>query len=674
MARSIQVEVIVDSTRATTGFAKTGAAASKMDKDLQHAVKGALSGSGAFEHLGRSLAFASGGFVAFAGASEALRASIDAARDTQVAQKALAAQIKTSGETFQASQQAIDKAGLSIAKFGFTSEDSLQALTILDRATGSVSKSIQYQGIAANIARAKNISLSQAALILGKAYDGQTTSLKRLGVEIPKGVKGYQAINIAAQKFAGQARANTTEAQRFSATLHDTEVIIGTALLPTLNKLLTEIGAWLTKMNQSGRLQRDVNTAVKDGTAAFEVMKAIIVPLAAAFQGLGKAVGGTKNELELLLGVFAAFKGAALLREIGLVSTAVGGIGASAVVAGGEVDALDAKLGLLARNPALAIAGLTIADVLLGKKALTTQATAGFAGGAHGSPYQKGSDLNDLFQAGLAGKSGTISVPNGGTINTNNLSAMERKAYADGLKKGLLAQAHGIAGFFKGLGQTSGVPKVSVPSGTAGGSYASGSLSGAGTLLGGGRFSGSGVDLSLRHFGLPGAISGSYADRRLTGLRLPGKISGSMAGEGYSLPLSLQLLAAKAGAGIGTSSAAAAQIKKYDEALLKSHRLSLQGQIDVYNDIAQQNSILGNTVKQTAAISSRKLLAGIHFASLADKKAAEGAVAAAQAHGGHLTPLAAQVLHVNLDGKTIAKVVTGHQNKQTLRNTSSTRN
>ena len=234
MARKLIVEIIADPTAYTAGLVKAGettkAFATEMDR-AGSSVKG----------FGRSLAVSAGGFLAVAGAADLLKTSIQAAQGAAVAQRSLATQMKTSGESFAANSAAIDKAGLSMAKFGYTSTDSEQALATLDRATGNVSKSIQIQGVAANIARARNISLNdKRRCCSGKPTTATRTAWKRLGIELPKGTKGWDAIYLAAQKFAGQAKANTTESERFQATLHDTEVIIGTALLPTINKLLDE--------------------------------------------------------------------------------------------------------------------------------------------------------------------------------------------------------------------------------------------------------------------------------------------------------------------------------------------------------------------------------------------------------------------------------------------------
>ena len=320
------------------------ASSAHAERDIGKATRGALASTGVFSGMGRSLAFASGGFLAFAGVGDILTKSVEAARGQEVVQRQLAAQIKASGSSIALYGKQIDQADLSLAKFGFTSDDAESALTFLVRATGNVTTALRINTVAAEVARATGRTLTESALLLGKAYDGQTTGLKRLGVELPKGVKGMEAINITAQKFAGQAKAGTTEAEKFGATLHDSEVIIGQQLLPVLNKYLAKGATWLDQMNRSGRLQKDVKTGIHDVGDAIQATEAILGPFVTMFKDFGKAVGGTKNELELLGLAFITLEARAKLIKWGLISTGVKTVGAEAVVAEGEVTALAGSL------------------------------------------------------------------------------------------------------------------------------------------------------------------------------------------------------------------------------------------------------------------------------------------------------------------------------------------
>jgi hypothetical protein len=285
VARTITVDIVGDASQLERTFRRTAKSAETFGHRMNKNFGEVRSGTGAVLAFGRSVGLVGIALGALDASTKFITGSIAAAQDNVVAQRALAAQMKATGESFQANQDLIDKAGLSLAKYGYTSEDSEHALTVLDRATGSITKSIQLQGLAADIARAKNIDLAAAAAIVAKALSGQTTALRRAVPGLEKNAKGYDLIREAQQRMAGQAAANTTPLERFHTALHDTQVIIGSALLPALNTGLTALGKWLDKLNRSGALQRGLNTAVKDGTP-------LVHGLAKAFRLLGGAVAG----------------------------------------------------------------------------------------------------------------------------------------------------------------------------------------------------------------------------------------------------------------------------------------------------------------------------------------------------------------------------------------------
>ena len=201
----IAVQLVADTIQYTKGLTKAAAQTEEFGATLNKTSKG----------IGRSLAFRPAASSRIAGATDLLRASIDAARDTGVAQKQLAAQVKASGESWQANQAAISKAELSLEKYGFTSEDSAKALTVLERGTGKITEAMKLQGAAADLARAKNETLSDAANTLAKVFGGQETALRRAVPGLDKQAHGLDLIAEAQQRLSGQAAAGTTVSEKF---------------------------------------------------------------------------------------------------------------------------------------------------------------------------------------------------------------------------------------------------------------------------------------------------------------------------------------------------------------------------------------------------------------------------------------------------------------------------
>ena len=132
---------------------------------------------------------------------------------------------------------------------------------------------------------------------------------------------------------AGQARAGTTDAERFNAVLHNTEEIIGTAILPTLNKYLREGAKWLTQMNESGKLQKDVTKISHD-------LATVVGDVTGAFKLADRVTGSFKNTIALLLGLKVVSVMGGWAKSIGLV-------GSAATTAEGKVVAMRTTLGAL---------------------------------------------------------------------------------------------------------------------------------------------------------------------------------------------------------------------------------------------------------------------------------------------------------------------------------------
>ncbi len=280
-----------------SGARASSAASRSAENDLGKLTRGALAGSGVISSLGRSLAFASGGFIAVAGGATLLHNAISDALTLASTQAEVDKQLQTTGKSWDQYKKQIQTALQAESNLsGFTNQDLLQSFLYLERQTGNVGTSLRLTSVAADVARGRNIALSSASLALAKALGGSSTALRRLGIIVPKTLKGMDALNFVAAKFAGQADAGATSADHLKASFVDASEIIGTGLLPTFNRLTGELTDWLAKMEESGRLQRDVNEAVSIAGGLFHTLGAVI-------KTVDEVTGSFKNTLELLVGL-----------------------------------------------------------------------------------------------------------------------------------------------------------------------------------------------------------------------------------------------------------------------------------------------------------------------------------------------------------------------------------
>jgi hypothetical protein len=257
------IEVVADPRKLTRGLQQATASTKKFSREMDSAGRGVLSGTGLMKSFGRSVAFASGGFIAFQGASKFLTDSVNAAREAGVAQRSLAAQMQAAGESFKANREAIDEAARSYAQFGFQNDEVIQSLTVLERGTGKINDALKLEMLAADIARARNLELAQAATVVAKVFGGQETALRRVVPGLEKTAHGWDLVREAQQKMAGQAAAATTPVEQFQASLHDTQETIGKALVPVLDKFLTKLTDAMTKFNEAANSQKGTSSDLR---------------------------------------------------------------------------------------------------------------------------------------------------------------------------------------------------------------------------------------------------------------------------------------------------------------------------------------------------------------------------------------------------------------------------
>jgi hypothetical protein len=109
------------------------------------------------------------------------------------------------------------------------------AFAQLTRATGDVAQATRLTNLALDVSAGTGRDVTAVAIALGRAYNGNTTALARLGVNV-KGVS--DPLGALAKQFAGsaEAAANLDPYQRLEIVFGNLQEQIGTALLPYLNE------------------------------------------------------------------------------------------------------------------------------------------------------------------------------------------------------------------------------------------------------------------------------------------------------------------------------------------------------------------------------------------------------------------------------------------------------
>ena len=269
---------------------------------------------GKLEKFGK-VAAAAFAAAAAAAAAYAVKLAVDGVKsaiEDEAAQLRLANALKNVTAATDAQISAVEQQILKTSLATGVADDQLRpALQRLATATGSVTKSQDLLNLALDISAATGKSVETVSNALGKAYEGNTSSLSRLGVGLSTaeiktlGLEG--TVKQLAETFGGAAtvQANTFEGQiaRLKVGFDEAKESVGAALLPTLQRLLdyfinTVIPKFIEFKDAALRPVTDAIARNKDSlTILYNFIKDFVVPvlinnLGGALGFIGKVAGG----------------------------------------------------------------------------------------------------------------------------------------------------------------------------------------------------------------------------------------------------------------------------------------------------------------------------------------------------------------------------------------------
>lgn len=111
--------------------------------------------------------------------------AVDAATSAEVVDAKLRTAIVNAGGSMEDMEPKITKLDSSMRGMGFTNDQTNTSLATLTTALKDPEKAMGAMGVATDLARAKNIDLNTASLLVAKAMEGQTRPLKALGIDLP---------------------------------------------------------------------------------------------------------------------------------------------------------------------------------------------------------------------------------------------------------------------------------------------------------------------------------------------------------------------------------------------------------------------------------------------------------------------------------------------------------
>lgn len=235
------------------------------------------------------------------------------------------------------------------------------------------------------MAAAGNVrALKQLGLAINSASKNQQTFADGFGKSFAKlgpaqaSIVIYQLamqhLGTFTQQAAAHAHNYANEQLALSTAWSNAKDVIGGALLPTFTEYTGKLADWLTKMTKSGKLQRDMNSALKDAKGFFDAIKSVLGVIIPPIETLIHKLGGARDAALLLFGAFAASKIAGIANTIVefLVKKGILAIGAAAVTAQTDSTVAFAGIGISAQalgvtiKTALVTTGIGAAIVAVG--------------------------------------------------------------------------------------------------------------------------------------------------------------------------------------------------------------------------------------------------------------------------------------------------------------------
>lgn len=256
-------------------------------------------------------AFAAAAAAAVAYAGKLAIDGVKAALEDEAAQTRLANALKNVTDATDDQIAAVEEQITQLSLANGVADDKLRpAFQRLATATGSLTEANKGLSLALDIAAATGKDVETVSNALGKAYEGNTGSLSRLGIGMSTaemkalGLQG--TMEALAQTFEGAAtkQANTLEGQmkRLQVTFDEAKESVGTALLPTIQRLMDYfVNTFIPLMAEAKQKAIDpITKAFEDNKESMQTLfrfaKDYLVPLfeftlVNAIAGIGKAIG-----------------------------------------------------------------------------------------------------------------------------------------------------------------------------------------------------------------------------------------------------------------------------------------------------------------------------------------------------------------------------------------------
>jgi hypothetical protein len=231
-AQRASVLATTENSRATKALAASEIEANAAATHLHKGFLGLSSSTVPLGHRLKSTTKLIGGMALGFGAFKAFqfgKQSLTAAEEFQASQTKLRVAIGNTGHSMSEFQKPIAAVNDKLGKWGFTTAETQSALAILTTGLRSPTKALSLMALTADLARARNMDLSESALLITKAQHGQLRGTKALGIDAGIAASGILQQRVATVAYNKELAKNRALHHQTGTAISKTTVHMGTA-------------------------------------------------------------------------------------------------------------------------------------------------------------------------------------------------------------------------------------------------------------------------------------------------------------------------------------------------------------------------------------------------------------------------------------------------------------
>jgi hypothetical protein len=318
----IEIKAIAD--KAIAEFKQVNGELEKMEKEADKA-------GGGINRMEQASKVATGVLIGLGTAFAGFAAiGIKEAMEAEKIMAKLGSTMTATGVNTEKNRLAVEKLSESYVQLGFDDEAAAAGFENLLRVTGDLEKSQQLLALSADLARTKNIGLTEASAILAKASTGNAKAFKEAGIvldtTIPRAEAVAKAFDELNDKIGTQAENATktfaVQLQIVKEQFNNTAQALGTALLPVLKSMLEKINQGVEFVKRHSDAFKVLGGIFLTVTVALAAYNATVKVQMALTKAWSVVTGIQAAVTKLLTGQQVALNTAMKLNPIGLVVSA----------------------------------------------------------------------------------------------------------------------------------------------------------------------------------------------------------------------------------------------------------------------------------------------------------------------------------------------------------------